>query len=76
MKTIQEIRDMSNDQILDAIEDNRQAMFHMRFQKASGELKDTNLVRRNRRELARLKTVLAERSAAATADSSKGKNNA
>ncbi|MBZ0275788.1 MAG: 50S ribosomal protein L29 [Anaerolineae bacterium] len=62
---VSEIREMSVEAILDAIEDRKEAMFNFRFQLASGQLEDTNLPRRTRREIAQLKTVLRERELAA-----------
>jgi large subunit ribosomal protein L29 len=60
-----EITKLSDEDILNAIEDNRAEMYQLRLQKANGELKNENLLRINRRNLARLKTVLNQRSAAA-----------
>lgn len=67
---IREITKLSDEQLLDAIEDNREEMYKLRLQKASGELKDPNLIKANRRDLARLKTVLGQRKAGSE---SKGK---
>ncbi len=36
-------------------------MFNLRFQKASGQLENTARVRQVRRDIARIKTVLGER---------------
>ena len=58
---IREIRAMTNEQILDALEDQKEAMFNLRFQTASGQLEDTNAPGRTRRTIAQLKTVLRER---------------
>lgn len=60
-----EIREMSTDAILDAIEDLKVEMYTYRIQKESGELQDTNLFRKTRRDIARLKTALRERELAA-----------
>ena len=62
---IREIREMTNEQIMDALEDQKEAMFNLRFQSASGQLEDTNTPRRTRRDIARLKIVLRERELAA-----------
>jgi large subunit ribosomal protein L29 len=70
---IQEIRQMSDQEILDAIDDVHEERWKLRFQQATGELKNTNLMSQNRRKLARLKTVLGERQA--QAGSNKEKNN-
>jgi len=70
----QEIRALSDDAILDAIEDQKLAIFNLRFQRATGQLEDTNTMRRARRELARLKTILHERHLAAKLANKEGKN--
>ena len=67
-----DIRSMTDEQILDAIEDQKEAMFNLRFQASSGQLEDPNTLRRTRRDLARLKTVLHERHLAAQAVKKEG----
>ena len=62
---VQEIRAMSDEDILDAIEDKKHEMWVLRRDTVIGELKDTNAVHRTRRDVARLKTVLRERQLAA-----------
>jgi large subunit ribosomal protein L29 len=62
---IREIRELSDDALLDAIEDQHERLFNLRFQSASGQLEDTNTLRYARRDLARLLTVQHERSLAA-----------
>ncbi len=47
---IREIREMTDEEILNALEDQKEAMFNLRFQKASGQLEDTNAPRRTRRD--------------------------
>jgi ribosomal protein L29 len=37
-----EIREMTDKEILDALEDQKEALFNLRFQKASGQLEDSN----------------------------------
>jgi large subunit ribosomal protein L29 len=69
-----EIREMSDDAILDAIEDQKLAMFNLRFQRATGQLEDTNAIRKVKRDLARLKTILRERQLAAQAAKEEGQN--
>jgi large subunit ribosomal protein L29 len=70
---IREIREMTDDEILNAIEDQKEALFNLRFQQTSGQLEDTNLPRRTRRDLARLKMVLHERQMAAAIARKEGK---
>ena len=65
MMDIVEIRAMSDEEILNAIEDNKEEMWVLRRNNESGELKDTNLFYQSRQTLARLKTVQRERELAA-----------
>lgn len=60
-----EIREFSEEELFDAIEDKREELLNLRFQKASGQLEDTNSLRYAKRDLARLLTVQRERELAA-----------
>jgi large subunit ribosomal protein L29 len=71
-----DVRKMTDDDILNAIEDQKIAMFNLRFQQASGQLEDLNSIKRSRREVARLKTILRERHLAAQRVSEEQKKNA
>lgn len=71
---IKDIREMTDKEIQNALEDQKEAMFNLRFQNASGQMEDTNAPRRARRDIARLKTVLRERQLAAEAAAKEGKN--
>ena len=62
---IDEIRDMTSEAILDTLEDLKVEMYTYRIQKETGEITDTTLFRKTRRDIARLKTVLRERELAA-----------
>lgn len=71
---IRAIREMSDEQILDEIEDLKQSLFNLRFQEAAGNLENQNVIRYTRRDIARLKTVLRERQLAADAASKEKQN--
>lgn len=60
MKTA-EIRALSVEEIANRLEDAREAYFKLRFQASSGQLPDTSALRRARRDIARLETILRER---------------
>ncbi|MEQ8672898.1 MAG: 50S ribosomal protein L29 [Aggregatilineales bacterium] len=62
---VREIRQMSDSDLLDAVEDKKEELFNLRFQKASGQLENTNIVGNVKRDIARLYTVLNERNLAA-----------
>jgi large subunit ribosomal protein L29 len=59
--TLAEIRAMSDEEIMDAIEDKKAALFAFRRDRVTGELKDTNVPTYARRDVARMKTILRER---------------
>jgi large subunit ribosomal protein L29 len=71
---IREIREMNDQEILDRIEDLKEATFNFRFQKATGQLEDTNAITKVRRDIARLKMVLRERQLAAQLAQKEGNN--
>lgn len=59
-----EIRQKTADELKDQLEDLQKEAFNLRFQKASGQLENTSRVREVRRDIARIKTVVHERSSA------------
>ncbi|MCU0495815.1 MAG: 50S ribosomal protein L29 [Anaerolineae bacterium] len=59
--TLEQIRALTLEELQTEIEDNRYESYMLRLNKVSGELKNTNLLRANKRYLARLKTVQSER---------------
>ncbi len=64
-KTTEDIRAMSEDQMEDAILNLKKERFNLRFQRATGQLEKTSRLREARREIARIKTVAAQKRAAA-----------
>jgi large subunit ribosomal protein L29 len=58
---------MSVDQLDDELMKLKKEQFNLRFQRATGQLGDTGRVRQVRRDIARIKTVAAQKRAAATA---------
>lgn len=65
----QDVRTKTKDELIDMLMQLRKESFNLRFQVASGQLENTARRRLVRREIARIKTILAERrrGAAATA---------
>jgi len=59
-----EIRNKSEDQLKDRLVELKKEQFNLRFQRASGQLENTAQVRLVRREIAAIKTILGQRSAA------------
>jgi large subunit ribosomal protein L29 len=57
----QEFRQMTLDQLDDQLSKLKKEQFNLRFQRASGQLENTARVREVRRDIARVRTVLAQR---------------
>ena len=60
-----ECRDMTPDQLEDALVKLKKEQFNLRFQQASGQLESTARVRQVRRDIARIKTIAREKHAGA-----------
>jgi large subunit ribosomal protein L29 len=56
-----EIRDMTDQEIRDRVEQLEEERFRLRFRSATQQLENPMLLRNIRRDIARLKTVLRER---------------
>lgn len=56
-----ELRDMTNEKILEQVEQLKEELFKLRFQKAIGQLENHSRLGMVRRDIARCKTVLRER---------------
>jgi large subunit ribosomal protein L29 len=67
MKRLEDVRAMNPDQLQDELLSLKKEQFNLRFQQASGQLEKTHRVRELRRDIARIKTMLAAKGAAATA---------
>ena len=62
----EEVRQKTDDELSDQLGDLQKEAFNLRFQKASGQLENNARIREVRRDIARIKTVLHERSSAAS----------
>ena len=65
MTLAEELRVKSTDELKEQLIALRKEAFNLRFQRASGQLENTVQVRRVRRDIARIKTILGERRRAA-----------
>ncbi len=65
MASIVELNQMSNDKLEKTLEEAREELFNLRFQKASARLENTARLRQVRREVAQVETVLHQRQLAA-----------
>lgn len=61
MAAIVELREMSDEKLIELLENAREEMFNLRFRHASSRLDDISQLRRIRREIAQYETVLQMR---------------
>lgn len=64
-----EIRDLTPKELLTRRHELRQELFNLRVQQASGQLERPHLIRQIRRDLARIETVLTQKTKANSANS-------
>ena len=55
------IRDLSTEEIIKKIEENKAELFNLRFQAATGNLEKPSRITELRKEVARMKTIIRER---------------
>ena len=55
-----ELRDMGVQELLEKESSLRQELFNLRFQKATGQLGNTAMIGKTKKDLARVKTILNE----------------
>jgi large subunit ribosomal protein L29 len=58
-----DVRAMSEDQMDDEIVKLKKERFNLRFQRATGQLENTSRLREARRDIARIKTIAAQKRA-------------
>jgi len=56
-----DVRAKTEDELAEQLDNLGREIFNLRFQRANGQLENTNRVRQVRRDIARIKTVLGER---------------
>jgi len=59
-----DVRVMTPDQLSDELMKLKKEQFNLRFQRATGQLENTGRVREVRRDIARIKTIAAQKRAA------------
>ena len=64
---LSDLKVMTEDQLSDEVLKLKKEQFNLRFQKATGQFQDTARVRVVRRDIARVKTIAAQKRAAAKA---------
>ena len=58
-----DVRDMTTDQLDEKLGELKREQFNLRFQKATGQLENTARQRQVRRDVARVKTIRAQKTA-------------
>lgn len=58
---VEEIRDLSDQEIVIQLDEAREELMNLRFQQSTGELLDTSRLKEMRRLIARCQTILNER---------------
>ena len=64
MMKAEDLRTKSPDELTDALASLKKEQFNLRFQRATGQLEKTARIREVRRDIARVKTVAAQKRAA------------
>ena len=71
MMEAKELREKTMDQLTEALETLKKEGFNLRFQQATGQVENTAQMRRARRDVARVKTIINEKSAIAVEEQGK-----
>lgn len=58
---VNEIRDLTTEEIIKKITDAKEELFNLRFQQATGNLEKPSRLRELRKQVARMKTIIRER---------------
>ena len=56
-----ELRELSLDELLEKESELNQELFNLRFQKGTGQMGNTSIIPKTKRDLARVKTLIRER---------------
>ena len=58
---LEQLRESSDDELIDRMTQIRESLLNLRFRQASGQVDDPKRVRKYRKAIARIKTILHER---------------
>ncbi|MBO8139623.1 MAG: 50S ribosomal protein L29 [Thermosipho sp. (in: Bacteria)] len=56
-----ELRGLTNEELLNLLEEKKRTLMNLRFQNALGQLNDYSQISKTRKDIARIKTILRER---------------
>ena len=71
-KAAAELRELSDEQLLERADSAKEELFNLRFQLATGQLDDSSSIKKIRHEIARIATVMRQRDIEATRSASTG----
>jgi large subunit ribosomal protein L29 len=60
-KAAAELRELTDDQLIDRAESAKEELFNLRFQLATGQLDNSSAIKKIRHEIARIATVIRQR---------------
>ena len=66
-----ELRELSVEELMEKEREAKQELFNLRFQKATGQLGNTAIISKTKKDLARVKTVLRELSMQGQSDNTR-----
>jgi large subunit ribosomal protein L29 len=61
MATIRELRDLGDEELFERLESDKEELFNLRFQLATGQLDNSSAIKKVRHEIARIATVIRQR---------------
>ena len=63
------LHEMSNEELAQELKELKQELFNLRFQSATGQLGDVMVIKKTKKDIARVKTILRERELKSAAES-------
>ena len=63
MATVQELRDLGDEELVERLESDKEELFNLRFQLATWQLDNPMRIKDVRHEIARILTIVSERAA-------------
>jgi large subunit ribosomal protein L29 len=64
----EELRQMTDEELVERLKENKEELFNLRFQSATGQLENHGRLRAVKKDIARIYTVLRERELGITSD--------
>lgn len=58
---VQDIRNTETQELLNKVEEYKKELFGLRFEQATGQLEDTARIKKVKKSIARIKTIIRER---------------